>query len=206
MRADLEIIHDWIPAGSRVLDLGCGSGELLASLRDRKQVTGYGLEIDADNIAACVAKGVNVIEQNLDLGLGNFASNSFDVVVMTQALQAVQYPDKILEEMLRVGRQCIITFPNFGHWRCRFYLARNGRMPVSDFMPYTWYNTPNIHFCTFKDFEALCLERSVKVLDRLAVDHLHRNSLAARVWPNLLGEIGIYRVSGPGVLEHQFAV
>jgi methionine biosynthesis protein MetW len=105
MRADLEIIHDWIPAGSRVLDLGCGSGELLASLRDRKQVTGYGLEIDADNIAACVAKGVNVIEQDLDKGLGNFASNSFDVVIMTQALQAVEYPDRILDEMLRVGRQ-----------------------------------------------------------------------------------------------------
>lgn len=134
MRADLEIIHDWIPAGSRVLDLGCGSGELLASLRDRKQVTGYGLEIDADNIAACVAKGVNVIEQDLDKGLGNFASNSFDVVIMTQALQAVEYPDRILDEMLRVGRQCIITFPNFGHWRCRWYLATKGRMPVSDFM------------------------------------------------------------------------
>jgi methionine biosynthesis protein MetW len=206
VRADLEIIQDWIPAGSRVLDLGCGNGELLAWLRDNKQVTGYGLEIDPDNIAACVTKGVNVIEQNLDLGLGNFASNSFDVVVMTQALQAVQYPDKILEEMLRVGRQCIITFPNFGHWRCRYYLARNGRMPVSDFMPYTWYNTPNIHFCTFKDFEALCLERSVRVLDRLAVDHLHRHSLMSRMWPNLLGEIGIYRVSGPGVLEHRIAI
>jgi methionine biosynthesis protein MetW len=206
VRADLEIIQDWIPAGSRVLDLGCGNGELLAWLRDNKQVTGYGLEIDADNIAACVTKGVNVIEQDLDLGLGNFASNSFDVVVMTQALQAVQYPDKILEEMLRVGRQCIISVPNFGHWRCRYYLARNGRMPVSDFMPYTWYNTPNIHFCTFKDFEALCVERSVKVLDRLAVDHLHRHSWLSRMWPNLLGEIGIYRVSGPGVLEHRFAV
>ena len=118
MRADLEIIQDWIPAGSRVLDLGCGDGELLAWLRDHKQVTGYGLEIDPDNIAQCIGKGVNVIEQDLDKGLGNFASNSFDVVVMTQALQAVHYPDRILEEMLRVGRQCIITFPNFGHWRC----------------------------------------------------------------------------------------
>ena len=206
MRADLEIIHDWIPAGSRVLDLGCGNGELLASLRDRKQVTGYGLEIDADNIAACVAKGVNVIEQDLDKGLGNFASNSFDVVVMTQALQAVEYPDRILDEMLRVGRQCIITFPNFGHWRCRWYLATKGRMPVSDFMPYTWYNTPNIHFCTFADFEELCRERHAKVLDRLAVDHLHRNGWGGRLWPNLLGEIGIYRVSSPGLQEHQLAV
>jgi methionine biosynthesis protein MetW len=153
-----------------------------------------------------VAKGVNVIEQDLDKGLGNFASNSFDVVVMTQALQAVEYPDRILDEMLRVGRQCIITFPNFGHWRCRWYLATKGRMPVSDFMPYTWYNTPNIHFCTFEDFEALCSERHARVMDRLAVDRLHRNGWAGRLWPNLLGEIGIYRVSSPGLQEHQVAV
>ena len=206
MRADLEIIQDWIPAGSRVLDLGCGNGELLASLRDNKQVTGYGLEIDADNIAECVAKGVNVIEQDLDKGLGNFASNSFDVVVMTQALQAVEYPDRILDEMLRVGRQCIITFPNFGHWRCRWYLTTKGRMPVSDFLPYTWYNTPNIHFCTFEDFERLCHAQGARVEERLAVDRDHRHGLASRIWPNLLGEIGIYRISGADLSAHRVAV
>ena len=197
MRADLDIIQDWIPTGSRVLDLGCGDGELLAWLRDHKQVSGYGLEIDADNIAQCLHKGINVVEQDLDQGLSNFASNSFDVVVMTQALQAVQYPDRLLEEMLRIGRQCIITFPNFGHWRCRWDLLHKGQMPVSEFLPYTWYNTPNIHFCTFLDFEALCHQRHVQVLDRLAVDRLHRHNLASRIWPNLFGEIGIYRVSGP---------
>ncbi len=197
MRADLEIIQDWIPAGSRVLDLGCGNGDLLAWLRDHKQVSGYGLEIDPDNIAACVEKGVNVIEQNLDLGLGNFASDSFDMVVMTQALQAVHYPDLLLKEMLRVGRECIITFPNFGHWRCRWYLASKGRMPVSEFLPYTWYNTPNIHFCTFEDFERLCQGRGARVLERLAVDREHKHGWGSRLWPNLLGEIGIYRVTGP---------
>ena len=195
MRADLEIIQQWIPENSRVLDLGCGDGELLAWLGRHKNVSGYGLEIDPDKINACIEKGVNVIEQNLDLGLGNFASNSFDVVVMTQALQVVHYPDRILQEMLRVGRTCIITFPNFGHWRCRWYLATRGRMPVSDFMPYTWYNTPNIHFCTFKDFEALCSEMQMQVLDRLAVDNQHRDHLGSKLWPNLLGEIGIYRVT-----------
>ncbi|NLC08769.1 MAG: methionine biosynthesis protein MetW [Gammaproteobacteria bacterium] len=195
MRADLEIIQQWIPENSHVLDLGCGDGELLAWLKEHKNVSGYGLEIDADKINTCIEKGVNVIEQDLDKGLSNFANNSFDVVVMTQALQVVHYPDKILQEMLRVGRTCIITFPNFGHWRCRWYLATKGRMPVSDFMPYTWYNTPNIHFCTFKDFEALCHEMQMQVLDRLAVDGLHRNNLGSRLWPNMLGEIGIYRVA-----------
>jgi methionine biosynthesis protein MetW len=199
VRADLDIIKDWIPAGSRVLDLGCGNGELLAYLQTNKQVTGYGLEINDENIKQCIRRGVNVLEQDLDKGLGNFASNSFDIVVMSQALQAVHYPDRILEEMLRVGRECIITFPNFGHWRCRWYLARNGRMPVSEFLPYTWYNTPNIHFCTFEDFECLCRELKVKVLDRLAVDRQHRHGIGSRLWPNLLGEIGIYRVTGPSL-------
>jgi methionine biosynthesis protein MetW len=206
MRADLEIIQEWIPAGSRVLDLGCGDGALLAHLRDHKQVGGYGLEIDAEKIAKCIERGVNVIEQNLDEGLGNFADNSFDVVVMTQSLQALRYPDKVLAEMLRVGKTCIITFPNFGHWRCRWYLTTKGRMPVSEFLPYTWYNTPNIHFCTFEDFERLCHAQGARVEERLAVDHEHRHNLGSRLWPNLLGEIGIYRVSGSGLADHRVAV
>jgi methionine biosynthesis protein MetW len=206
MRADLEIIQEWIAAGSRVLDLGCGDGELLAHLREHKQVSGYGLEIDPEKIAKCIERGVNVIEQNLDEGLGNFADNSFDVVVMTQSLQALKYPDKVLAEMLRVGKTCIITFPNFGHWRCRWYLTTKGRMPVSEFLPYTWYNTPNIHFCTFEDFERLCHAQGAKVEERLAVDHEHRHNLGSRLWPNLLGEIGIYRVSGSGLADHRVAV
>ena len=206
MRADLEIIHEWIPSGSRVLDLGCGDGDLLASLAEHKQVSGYGLEIDPDKITACIARGINVVEQNIDQGLGNFASNSFDVVVMTQSLQALQYPDKVLAEMLRVGKTCIITVPNFGHWRCRWYLTTKGRMPVSDFLPYTWYNTPNIHFCTFADFERLCHAQGARIEEGLAVDREHRHSLGSRLWPNLMGEIGIYRISGAGLAEHRVAV
>ena len=196
LRADLQIIEQWIQPGSHVLDLGCGQGELLHYLQNEKDVHGYGLEIDPDNINACIAQGVNVIDKNLDLGLDNFEDRSFDTVVMTQALQAVHYPDRILEDMLRIGREAILTFPNFGHWRCRLYLGTKGRMPVSEFMPYTWYNTPNIHFCTFKDFENLCHERSVKILDRLVVDQTHRSSRVSAMWPNLLGEVAIYRVTG----------
>lgn len=195
MRADLEIIQEWIPQNSRILDLGCGQGDLLFYLKTQKSVKGYGLEIDPDNINHCLDKGLNVIQQNLDEGLANFATQSFDVVIMTQAIQAVHYPDKLLQEMLRVGKKCIITFPNFGHWRCRLYLGSKGKMPVSDFLPYTWYNTPNIHFCTFKDFEALTKQLNVKVLQRLAVDSHHRNSTLARLWPNLMSEIGIYQLT-----------
>lgn len=195
LRADLQIIEKWISPGSHVLDLGCGNGELLHYLQSQKKVRGYGLEIDPDNINTCINKGVNVIEKNLDHGLDSFADRSFDTVVMTQALQAVHYPDRILEDMLRIGREAILTFPNFGHWRCRLYLGMKGRMPVSEFMPYTWYNTPNIHFCTFKDFENLCHERSVKILDRLVVDQTHQSSRLSAMWPNLLGEVAIYRVT-----------
>ncbi|MFD1261329.1 methionine biosynthesis protein MetW [Entomomonas asaccharolytica] len=195
MRADLEIIQEWIPNNSRILDLGCGNGELLSYLTKHKAVSGYGLEIDPANINQCLQKGVNVIQQNLDEGLANFATQSFDVVIMTQAIQAVHYPDRLLQEMLRVGKTCIITFPNFGHWRCRLYLSLKGKMPVSEFLPYTWYNTPNIHFCTFKDFENLTKQLGAKVLQRLAVNSQHHDTMLTRLWPNLMSEIGIYQLT-----------
>lgn len=195
MRADLEIINEWIAPGSRVLDLGCGEGELLAHLMQEKGVTGYGLEIDHDNLTACIEKGVSVIEKDIDDGLASIGNASFDTVVMTQALQSMHRPDQIVDEMLRIGRECIVTFPNFAHWRARGYLAFRGRMPVSKFLPYTWYNTPNIHFCTFKDFEQLCVDRNIEILDRTVVDHQHRHHWWIKLWPNMLGEIAIYRIT-----------
>lgn len=195
MRLDLALAEQWVKPGTRVLDLGCGDGELLAHLRDQFGVRGYGLEIDPDKITAAVYRGVNVIEQNLNLGLDNFRDASFDTVIMTQALQAVEKPDALLDDMLRVGREAIITFPNFAHWKTRFYLTLKGMMPVSEALPYTWYNTPNIHLCTFHDFDALCAAKNIVVLDRLAVDGGQQGSILARLFPNLFGEIAIYRVT-----------
>lgn len=194
MRIDLRIIDQWIKPGSRVLDLGCGDGTLLRYLADQKQVRGYGLEISPEGIQACVANRVNVIEQNLDTGLGNFDDDSFDTVIMSQTLQTMHYPDKVLAEMLRVGRECIVTIPNFGHWRARLQLLFKGRMPVSDLLPYEWYNTPNIHFCTFWDFKVLCAEMNLQSIDQSVVAERPIGRLLHRINPNLFGETGVFRV------------
>lgn len=194
MRIDLNEIQHWIPQHSRILDLGCGDGTLLKYLIDTKQVQGYGLEIDPGQINICIDKGLNVIEQNLDRGLGNFADKSFDTVLMTQALQTLHFPHLVLDEMLRVGKECIVTFPNFGHWKARLHLFTRGRMPVSDLLPYEWYDTPNIHFCTFKDFEVLCHERQIKVIHRQVVNESSQ-SVFKDIMPNLFGETAIYHLS-----------
>ena len=195
LRTDLAIISEWIQPGSRVLDLGCGDGTLLAHLKRERQVDGYGLEIAPGNITSCIDKGVNVIQTDLDAGISDFFDeDSFDYVVMTQTLQAMNYPDQLLKEMLRVGREGIVTFPNFGHWTTRVQLALGGKMPVSTALPNEWYNTPNIHLCTLKDFERLCSKLGIRVLERSVVDHAHRYRLGGKLMPNLLGEIAIYRV------------
>ncbi len=195
MRADFDIILNWIKPGARVLDLGCGDGQLLSILQQQRQAKGYGLEIDPANITRCIAAGVNVIQQDLNKGIANFGDRSFDTVLMTHALQTVRRPDRLLDDMLRVGRETIITFPNFGYWRIRLYLLTHGRMPVSNALPYTWYNTPNIHLCTFRDFETLCHRKDIKIIDRLVVDQKHRTGIGSKLFPNLLGEVAIYRVA-----------
>ncbi len=195
LRPELEIIQRWIEKDARILDLGCGDGQLLSHLKKDRQVRGYGLEIDEEKIAHCLSIGVNVIEQNLDGDLSNFADGSFDTVIMTQALQVMQQPEKVLEEMTRIGKEAIVTFPNFGHWKTRLYLGLHGRMPVSETLPHSWYNTPNIHLCTFKDFEDLCKDKGYKILNRSVTDMDHqRGSWLGRRFPNLLAEIAIYRI------------
>lgn len=194
MRIDQRIIDQWIQPNSRVLDLGCGDGTLLRHLADHKNVRGYGLEISPEGIEACVAKGVNVIEQNLDQGLRNFEDNSFDTVIMSQTLQTMRYPKTTLAEMTRVGRECVVTIPNFGHWRARLQLLFRGRMPVSDLLPYEWYDTPNIHFCTFRDFEILCRDMHLQVVEKAVVTEKSLGKRISQLHPNLFGETGIFRV------------
>lgn len=198
MRADLSIIAELVNPGARVLDLGCGEGELLAHLKDAKSVNGYGLEIDPENITTCIRKGVNVIEQDLDAGLNNFADDSFDMVVMTETLQSVKAPVQMLQDMLRIGRECIVTFPNFGHWRCRLHLASSGRMPVSEHLPHSWFDTPNIHLCTFLDFERLCQDEGFNIIERFVVDTAHSNRPLINRFPNFFGTFAFYRLGRPG--------
>lgn len=194
LRADLEIIGEWIPPGARVLDLGCGDGTLLAYLQAERGVKGYGLEIDPENIVACVARGVSVLQLDLDAGLTQFEDNSFDFVLMTGALQEVQRPDELIEEMLRIGRESVVTFPNFGHWKPRLTLALKGTMPVSKALPNRWYDTPNIHLCTVHDFENLCRNKKIDISRRHVVNHAHRSTWGMRLLPNLLGEIALYQL------------
>ncbi|HIG79099.1 MAG TPA: methionine biosynthesis protein MetW, partial [Cycloclasticus sp.] len=156
LRPELQKICDWIEPGSRVLDLGCGDGALLHWLTEHRNITGYGVEIDPANVISCLKKNVNIIQADLDAGLTGFESGSFDYVIMTQALQALSRPDKTLSEMIRVGRQSVVTFPNFGLWKHRLYLSLKGRMPVSKALPAQWYDTQNIHLCTVNDFERFC--------------------------------------------------
>lgn len=196
MRIDQRTIDQWISSGSRVLDLGCGDGTLLRYLTDTKNVRGYGLEINPEGIQACIAKGVNVIEQNIDEGLSNFEDNSFDTVIMSQTLQTMRFPDRLLAETTRIGREVLVTIPNFGHWRARLHLMFKGRMPVSDLLPYEWYNTPNIHFCTFHDFEILCREMNLKVIDKSVVSERAPSKWLCSIHPNLFGETGVFRVKG----------
>ncbi len=196
LRPDLQVINSWVLEKSSVLDLGCGNGDLLYYLTHSKKITGYGLESDARYIQACVEKGVQVIEQDIDEGLNNFLNQSFDVVIMTQALQEIHEPHRILREMLRVGREVIVTFPNFGYWKNRLHLLLKGRMPVSKTLPHHWYDTPNIHLCTFQDFEDLCLSSGYRILARTVVDSEYSDNALLRVFPNLLGEIAIYRITG----------
>ncbi len=188
MRHDFQTIADWISAKAKVLDLGCGNGELLKYLQDTRNIHGYGVEISDEHVLGCVKNGVNVIQRDLEAGLAEFASDSFDYVVLSQTLQAVHHTEAILHEILRVGRQGIITFPNFGYWKNRWQILR-GHMPVSEDLPYQWYDTPNVHLCTMHDFEALCTRVGIHIQECVVMTGGRRVNWLR----NLSGSLAVYR-------------
>ncbi|HUW76351.1 MAG TPA: methionine biosynthesis protein MetW [Gallionella sp.] len=187
-RPDFAAIAAWIPQGASVLDLGCGDGSLLRYLKDTRKVRGYGVEISDANIVACIRNGVNVIQGDLESGLSGFESNAFDFVLLSQTLQATRHTEPLVQEMLRVGREGIVSFPNFGYWKNRMNVLR-GKMPVSEELPYQWYDTPNVHLCTLHDFEDFCRDLDVTVLDRRVMT----GSSEMKLLPNLLGSTAVYR-------------
>ena len=190
LRDDLQLIYDWIPANSKVLDLGCGDGELLSALVQEKQCNGYGVEIDTEGVLAAMARGVNVIQADLEQGLLDFDNDSFDVLILSQTIQSMHNTETILRDLTRVAKQAIVSFPNFGYWKNRIQIGMMGHMPVSERMPYQWYNTPNIHLCTLHDFELLCARNQIRILERAVMTGQKRiNTL-----PNLLGSLAFYRV------------
>lgn len=190
-RPDFAAIAQTVQRGAHVLDLGCGDGTLLKYLQQTRGVTGYGVEIDDSNILACVKNGINVIQSDLERGLSEFEDNSFDFVVLSQTLQAMRNTERIMKEMLRVGRAGVVTFPNFGYWKNRVQVIR-GRMPVSKNLPFEWFNTPNIHLCTVFDFEKFCAERGITVVARTVLT----GGKPVTALPNLLGELAVYHFGG----------
>ena len=187
-RKDMELIAELVPPGSRVLDLGCGNGELLAHLQERRGCSGYGIEIADDNVLACAQRGVDVIQLNLEDGLAIFEDRSFDVVLQLETLQHLRNTEKMLRETARVGRIGIVSFPNFAHWPNRLRVA-TGRMPVTKALPYEWYDTPNIRVGTYADFEVLARKDGLRILDSFGI----QDGEAVRRWPNLLASVAVFK-------------
>jgi methionine biosynthesis protein MetW len=202
-RLDLLLVADMVEARSRVLDVGCGDGSLLRLLSEERGVDARGIELSQKGVNDCVAKGLSVIQGDADTDLADYPDDAFDYVILSQTLQATRQPRKVLEHMLRIGRHAIVSFPNFGHWRIRFQVAARGRMPMTDNLTFSWYDTPNIHFCTIRDFVALVDEIGAKIERGVALDHFGaplQLNLPWWVW-NLFGEQGVFRLTRAR-LEH----
>ena len=187
-RPDFEAIAAWIPKGASVLDLGCGDGSLLRYLKETRAIRGYGVEISDIDIVSCIANGVNVIQNDLDAGLSDFEDGAFDFVILSQTLQATRHTEALIQEMLRVGREGVVSFPNFGYWKSRLNVLM-GNMPVSSELPYQWYDTPNVHLCTLNDFESFCRKYCVSVTARSVMT----GGGEVGFLPNLLGSTAVYR-------------
>jgi methionine biosynthesis protein MetW len=195
LRPDLQIISNIIKNGSRVLDIGCFEGELLYHLAKHKNVDARGIELIQSNVSSCVKRGLAVIQGDADTDLKFYPDKCFDYVISSQMLQATRHPKDVLKEMLRLGKKVVVSIPNFGYWYNRLYLLINGRMPVSETLPYQWYETPNIHFSTIKDFHVLCLEIGCKIEEKIFLSPCGSKNVT--ILPNILGETGVF-VLGKG--------
>ena len=191
----IEVIKNWIDSGSKVLDLGCGNGEILNILSKELEATVLGVEINQNDINQCIQSGLNVIQQNIDEGLDNFGDESFDMVIMSQTIQVLKQPKQALEEVTRIGSRSIVTIPNFGYWSTRLSLLFSGKMPVTGSLPNNWYNTPNIHLCTIKDFEILCEQSGINILEKRFFNSNGGESVLAKVLPNIFAATAMYKIS-----------
>ncbi|MCR6633108.1 MAG: methionine biosynthesis protein MetW [Magnetospirillum sp.] len=200
LRVDLRLIADMVETGSRVLDVGCGDGTLLAWLGKHKDVDGRGIELSMAGVSAAVAQGLSVIQGDADTDLTDYPAGAFDTVILSQTLQATRAPRQVLSNMLRIGRRAIVSFPNFGHWRVRAALSLGGRMPVTDTLAYEWYDTPNIHFCTIRDFLVLCGDLGVNVERGIALDRDGGvlSFSGQGIWANLFAAQGLFVLSRAG--------
>ena len=187
-------LKDWISVDSKVLDLGCGDGSLLEDLKKEKSVSGLGIEIDAGKIISCLEKGISVIEQDIDNGLENFGNQTFDFVVMSQSIQALKRPELALEEIVRVGKECIVSIPNFANIKCRLQLFFKGQMPVSNALPHDWFSTPNLHLCSLEDFEELCKKCKISIIERKLSKTNGEESFLMKLFPNLFSEVALYKL------------
>ena len=186
-----KIINSWVPENSKVIDFGCGDGSLLKELFENKQVLGYGVEINDIKIEKCIEKGIPVIKLDIDKGLNDFMSSNFDLSIMARSIQCLKNPDLALNRMLELSKRCVVTLPNLGYWRCRINLA-SGKMPITPELPSSWYETENIHLCTIKDFENLCLKENISITDKVFINRNGDQGGLSKINPNLFAVEGVY--------------
>ena len=186
-----KIINSWVPENSKVIDFGCGDGSLLKELFENKQVLGYGVEINDTKIEKCIEKGVPVIKLDIDKGLNDFMSSDFDLSIMARSIQCLKNPDLALNRMLELSKRCVVTLPNLGYWRCRINLA-SGKMPITPELPSSWNETENIHLCTIKDFENLCLKENISIKDKVFINRNGDQGGLSKINPNLFAVEGVY--------------